>query len=160
MKGAEEMVTTLVGFLHLLVTVMWIGGMIFMKLVLLPALAATDPASAGRAMAVVAKRFTIIAWLSTLILLVTGLLKTPEGTLFSTASDYGVILLVKHILFVLMIAGGAIITFVFAPKLRSLAPKPGEGPSHEFLKAQKGVEILSATNTFLGLLVLVCVAMF
>ncbi len=134
--------------------------MFFMKLVLLPALAATDPASAGRAMAVVAKRFTIVAWTSVAVLLVTGLLKTPEGTLFSTASDYGVILLVKHVLFALMIVVGAIITFGFAPKLRAFAPNPGKAPSSEFLRAQKGVEILSATNTVLGLLVLVCVAMF
>src|SRR5512143_3075847 len=149
----------IIQFIHLLVTVFWIGGMTFMHFVLNPALSVISPTEGGKLLGVVAKRFTIIAWLSTILLLITGLLKTPEGFLFDPGTTYGMILLLKHIAFAVMIVSGGVITFGVAPKLRSLAPKDGERPSDEFLRAQKRVGVLSGTNMVLGILVLFLISL-
>lgn len=150
---------TVIQFIHLLVTVFWIGGMMFMHFVLNPALSAISPPEGGKLLGVVAKRFTIIAWLSTLLLIVTGLLKTPTGLLFDPGSTYGLILLLKHIAFGIMIVIGLVITFGIAPKLRSFAPAEGGRPSDDFLRAQKRVGALSGVNMVLGILVLFLISL-
>lgn len=100
-----------------------------------------------------------MSWLSVLILLVTGILKTPSSMLFDTISSYGVILTVKHVMIILMIICGLMITFVFAPKLRRYIPSPGSGPAPEFIAAQNGIKIFSSPNPLLGVGVLFCVAL-
>ena len=144
-------------FLHLLATVAWIGGMLFMKLVLIPAMAAIDPPQRGRLMGGVAKRFTMVAWTSTAVLLVTGFMKTPSQVLFDGSTTYGTLLAVKHALIVLMIVVGLVITFFVAPRLRALAPAPGQAPSPALAAAAKNLDALSAINTILGLAVLALV---
>jgi len=131
-----------------------------MKLVLIPALQAVEPAQRGRAMGVVAKRFTIVVWCCVAVLLVTGFAKTPSGFLLSTESGYGQLLLAKHVMFAVMIVIGLVITFVVAPRLRALAPAPGSPPPAALLAAEKRLEALSAINTVLGLAVLLVVAAF
>ena len=151
--------TAIYQFIHLLFTVFWIGGMTFMHFVLNPAMSAISPPEAGKLMGVVAKRFTIIAWASTVLLLITGLLKTPAGLLLDTSTTYGSILLLKHIAFVVMMINGLIITFGVAPKLRSFAPKEGERPAAEFLGARKRLGTLSGLNMILGIVVLLLISL-
>jgi putative copper resistance protein D len=152
--GEKFMVSTIIHFLHLLATVVWIGGMIFLEAVFYPSLGAIDPQQAGKALSVVAKRFTIVAWSCIVILIITGLLKTPSGWLFDTSSTIGIILLVKHLLIVAVIIVSIIITFVVAPKLISAFPKPGESPTPAFLKSQQRIKVLSGTNLIIGVLIL------
>jgi uncharacterized membrane protein len=144
-------------FLHLVATVAWIGGMLFMKLVLMPGMEAIDPPQRGRLMGAVAKRFTIVAWSSTAVLLATGFLKTPGEYLLDAATAYGMLLLIKHVAIALMIVVGAVITFGVAPRLRALAPAPGQPPSPALAAAQQRLNALSAINTVLGLAVLALV---
>jgi len=147
-----------VDFLHLLVTAVWIGGMLFMKLVLMPGMQAIEPAQRGRLMGAIAKRFTIVAWSCIVVLLVTGILKTQSGYLLSTESRYGQLLLAKHLMFAGMIVIGLVITFAVAPRLKALAPAPGSPPPAALVSAEKRLELLSAVNTVLGLAVLLVVA--
>ncbi|OGU29925.1 MAG: hypothetical protein A2057_05460 [Ignavibacteria bacterium GWA2_35_9] len=146
-------------FLHLLATVTWIGGMIFMNIVLFPAQTAIDPGQRGKLFGAIVKRFLIIVWISVIVLLLTGLYKTPSYLLFNPESGFGLWLTVKHIAILLMILFGLLITFVVSPKLRKLAPKPGDQPLPEFIKAQKNMTLLARTNMTLGIIVLFCVSM-
>jgi copper resistance protein D len=143
---------------HLLFSVLWIGGMLFMKLVLFPALDAVHPEARSVVFGVVAKRFTIVAWISTGVLLLTGVLKTPGEFLLDLATPYGRILLAKHLMFGLMILIGILITFVQVPRLRRNPPRAGSPPSERFLKSQQSIDRLSAINTFLGLAVLAVIS--
>ena len=127
--------SVIIDFFHLLATVAWIGGMIYNAAVFPGLIGAVEPSNRGRVMGVMAKRFTILAWGSILILLVTGVLKTPSSLLFDTVSAYGLILTVKHVMIILMIIFGLMITFVFAPKPRRFIPPPGSGPSPEIIAA-------------------------
>lgn len=148
------MLSNIIDFLHLLAAAIWIGGMFFMEAVFYPSVAAIDPQQGGKALAVAAKRFTIIAWSCIAILIVTGIFKTPSGWLFTTSFQAGTVLLIKHLLIVMAIINGAVITFVVAPKMVSAQPKPGEKPTPKFIKSQKQIKGIAATNLILGVLII------
>ena len=147
-------------FVHLLATAAWIGGMIFMKAILVPSLAVLEPSQRGRLMGSVAKRFTALAWSSVALLALTGLAKAPEGLLGDTTTDVGLLLTVKIALFGVMVVVGTVITFAVAPKLVALAPAPGSAPSPAFVKAQKALDALSGANALLGLVIVGIVSAF
>jgi|MudIll2142460700_1097286.scaffolds.fasta_scaffold511940_1 putative copper export protein len=144
----------LIDFLHLAATVVWIGGMVFIPAVFIPAISSLDGPTGGRVFSALGKRFTIVAWTCTVTLLVTGLLKTPTELLFNLDTRYGTYLTIKHGLFLLMIVVGLLITLAFVPRMIKLSPKPGETPSADFIKFQKRIELLSKINLLLGVLVL------
>lgn len=148
------MLDIIVHFLHLVATVAWIGGMIFLHYILTPAQKVINPEEGGKLFGFVAKRFTILAWTSTVVLIITGLIKAPSEALLDLSTHYSLWLTIKHLLIVLMIIGGLMITFKVAPKMRNLAPKPGEPPSTEFIKTQAMLSNISFFNMIFGLMVL------
>lgn len=148
-----------IDFLHLLATVMWIGGGLYMNLVLMPALNAIEPPARGKLMGAASKRFTILAWGSIIVLLITGLMKTPTGMLLNMTETYGITLTVKHVLFLAMVGIATLITWVIVPRMNALAPKPGEKPSDEFVKNQKRLPVLSVTAVVCGVVLLFCVVL-
>ncbi|MEZ4521628.1 MAG: DUF4149 domain-containing protein [Thermomicrobiales bacterium] len=100
-------VWVLVRWLHLLAAITWIGGMLFILLVLLPvvrpALAANDRALlVGR----VGTRYGVISFVALVILLVTGYLNGERRSVDwtdLTATVYGTRLLVKLVLVAIII---------------------------------------------------------
>lgn len=153
------MVDGIINFFHLLATVVWIGGMFYMDLILMPSIAKIDPGESGKLMGIIAKKFTITAWSAILIAIITGILKTPSHMYFDTSDEYGIYLLVKHLAFIGAIIVGLIITFVYVPGLKANAPKPGERPSAQFESYSKKIENFSKTNLVLGILILICAAL-
>ena len=153
------MVDGIINFFHQLATVVWIGGMFYMDLILMPSIAKIDPGESSKLMGMIAKKFTITAWSAIIILIITGILKTPSDMYFDTSDEYGIYLLIKHILIIGAIIGGLVITFRFVPGLKANAPKPGEMPSEKFLTYSRNIENLSKTNLVLGILILVCASL-
>lgn len=149
---------SVVNFFHLLATVFWIGGMIFMNFILYPAQTVIAPAERGKLMGTIAKKFSIFAWLSVAILLVTGLIKTPSGFLLNTTSHFGLWLTIKHVLILFMIVLGLILSLHLAPKMQKLAPKPGEKPSSGFISNQAILSRVSFINMVLGIMVLLVIS--
>jgi uncharacterized membrane protein len=146
-------------FVHLFVAVLWVGGMLFMSLVLAPSAAAIDPPQRARLMAAISKRFTIAALSSAVLLLVTGLVLSPSSMLLDAGSPYGRLLFIKHVLFTIMMIVGVVISFVVAPRMRRQAPAGDGPPGPGFGKAQAQIKVLSIVNTTLGIAVLVLVAL-
>ncbi len=153
------MFQAVVDFLHLLATATWIGGMIYINLVLMPSMPVLPPPERGKLMAVASKRFAFFAWGSVVILLLTGFYKTPEGMLFDVSADYSLTLTVKHLVVLTMIVIGLVIALVIVPKLGALAPKPQEAPSPAFISLQNRLKVLATINMILGFVVLFCVAL-
>jgi uncharacterized membrane protein len=153
------MFDVIVNFLHLLATAVWIGGMIYIHFILQPVLPAIDPQQGGKLSGIIAKRFSMAAWSSLLVLLITGYIKTPDGMLFDTTTELGIILLVKHLLIAGMIIIGLLIFFTVVPNLQKLAPKPGEKPHAVFIGYQKRLKLLAGINLVLGLLVVILASM-
>jgi putative copper export protein len=145
--------------LHLLTVVTWIGGMIFVNLSLAPSIADMPPEQRGAVMGRVTKRFSIISMICILILLITGFLKVPQGMMFAPESHYGLILLIKHILVLIAIIIGLYISFGISPRIRKLAPKPGEAPSAELISAQKALGALAFINMIVGILIIIIISL-
>lgn len=142
-------------FFHLLAAIIWIGGMIFIKFILTLGLSAIEPQERGKLMNAVAKPFSITAWTCIIILILTGLHKTPPGMLFSTLGSYAVILIIKHIVILLAIIIGLMIAFGPVRAMSKFAPKPGEKPPDEFISAQKKLGVLSSINLILGIVIVI-----
>lgn len=150
---------TFINVLHILATAVWIGGASFVHFILKPASRSIDPQQAGKLFGLVAKRFSKVAWGSIIVLLITGVMKTPEGQMFNTSSELGMMLTIKHILVIGVLIVGLTIGLYVVPKMQKAAPKPGEAPSADFAEYQNKLNMLASVNLVLGVLVVVVASM-
>lgn len=153
------MALSTLNFLHLLATVVWVGGMGTNILVTLPSIREVlEPAVSGRFIGAIMKRFRLIAYLSIITLILCGVLLTLlNGNFVGGPFDntWSQLILVKHI-FVAALVLLTVYSFeIFAPKVAKLAAK---GPSPELLKAQKLQLRLASTGFVLGLVILLLIA--
>jgi uncharacterized membrane protein len=151
--------STVYDFIHLLAAAVWIGGGLFANFVFTPSLAVLEPQHRGRMAATVGKRFSKLAWITALLLLLAGFLRTPSHILFNTSSTYGLLLMLKLVVVLALVVNGIMMSIVIGPKLESLLPKPGEAPLPEFFRAQKMIGGASLFASALGVLLLFLVAL-
>jgi len=151
-------------FLHILATVVWIGGIVMILLVILPgAKAALESPMQSRLMKDVAKRFTPMANISILALIVTGIVITYYEKNFTSILDFNntwnVILFIKHLLVALMIVIHFYRGLILNPKIGRLSSQVNESQvtpslSSQVVMLQKFSLNLVKTNFVLGLIVL------
>jgi uncharacterized membrane protein len=110
-------------YLHILGAVVWVGGMLFLALVLVPALRPLPPAERAALVGAVGRRFRAVGWACIALLVVTGLVNAAYRgvtleTFFSSAflaSAFGRTLWVKLALVLAMIVLSAIHDFGLGP---------------------------------------------
>ena len=151
--------TAVINIIHILATAIWIGGAFFVHFILQPSMRQIDSQQSWKLMGVIAKRFSITAWTCIILLIITGVIKTPSGMLFDQSTQLGQILTVKHILVLLVVIVGLVIGLIVVPKIRMNAPKPGESPSEIFINSQKKLSTLATINLILGGLIVVCASL-
>jgi len=143
-----EIIIIFMLWLHYLATVIWIGGMAFNILVLRPSMIVLDQNQRPILGTKVLKRFIIFAWLSIAVLILTGIPmafnRVAIEDIFSTT--YGIVLLSKHFVTLIMILIVTWVSFVLSAKLAPFAPKPNT------------ILILVKINLSLGILVLLLTA--
>lgn len=116
------------GFTHDIAIAVYIGGAVAMEFILGPAQASIPPAQAQVMGQKTADRFLWLVWGSLSAILVTGVLRlermgmlTWEWPFFETplvlSESYGRTLLAMFLLWCLLVVNGALITFVFRPRL-------------------------------------------
>ncbi|VVB95363.1 Copper resistance protein D [uncultured archaeon] len=139
-----EIINIITLWLHYLATVMWIGGMAFNILVLRPSMMILDQNQHPILGNKVLKRFIIFAWLSIAVLVLTGISITYNRIAFEDilSTTYGIVLLSKHIVTLIMVLIVAWVSFVLSEKLSPFAPKP------------ETILLLVKTNLSLGVLIL------
>ncbi len=137
---------------HLLAAVIWIGGMLFITLILAPYLRKLD--SIDKRIEItreVGRNFRIVGWICIGVLLVTGIYNVfhhhPEALFTSRA---GVILGIKLTLVIIMIGLSILHDFILGPRLTAIKEV---GP--KYLDLQKKVSWSARLNLIFGLLVLV-----
>ena len=144
--------------LHLVATAAWVGGLIYLAAVLLPVLRRGDPALAERLLGRVVPRFSNLALISVAVLVVTGLINLALHTLDPQAiisSESGQVLIVKHLLFLPLLALGALNHQVFRPRLAALLV-PGAAPPTGALLHRFGRSV--GAEVILVAAILVCAA--
>ena len=117
---------------HLVATVVWIGGIVFVAFVVTPA-TASEPGS-SRLLAAIQRRFTPIANLSLIVLIVTGMVQltaNPNYVGFLNFSNtWAKAILLKHIAVGGMILAGLYMNLVLQPDIQSDGDAAGVGQSH------------------------------
>ncbi len=149
-------------FFHLLATIVWIGGLALLVLVVWPAAARTlgDDPRWPELLAELRRRFTPLANLSLVVLIVTGLFQTGgdpnyNGLLvFDNAWSRAILL--KHIAIAGMILVGALLQFGVVPAQEQLAILRARGKADpaEAARLLRRERWLNALNLALGTLVL------
>ncbi len=169
-----DIVNVVVTWLHLLAAVTLVGAMVYMLFVVMPSLSAIDPPPLrGKFMAATLARYTPIAWTAIAVLVLSGIISTlgrissPVALLGTT---YGIVLLAKIVVALVMIVLAYIASFVLNPRMAAIASRPspvagGQSPTGglppaalEAARLQGQIMALAKTNLILGVLVLLAVA--
>jgi len=117
---------TLAYWLHMLATVVWIGGLAALALFVLPAARQVlDPRGYAAFLGAVQRRFDPLAWFSLAVMGGTGMVQMSANPnysgLLAIENRWAVAILVKHIVFFGMGALSAYLTWSLLPRLRRVA---------------------------------------
>ena len=147
-------------WLHMLATVAWIGGLVALVMLVLPAARRVlDANSYSRFLDHLQRRLDPLGWLSLAVLLATGLFQLSANPNYdgflSISSRWAVSILIKHILFFGMIGISAYMTWGLLPQIRRIALLRSKGIETEQTdKLEKREFTLIRINLILGVLVL------
>lgn len=134
--------------LHVLAAVVWIGGMIFIGLVLAPVLRGHPPRERAALLRAVGHRFLKIGWAALAVLLVTG------PVLWSVrAFQFRATLGVKLVLVAVILYLSILHDFSLGPRLTDQLEKGGQG--EEVGRLRRQVALLARVNTLFALVVLI-----
>ena len=115
-------------FLHVISAIFWIGGMLFLSLVIVPfLLALKDPQERSAVYRQIGPKYRTLAWIAIIILLITGplnlyLLGINPSIIFTPdflATGYGKALLIKLILVFILVVSSLLHDFWVGPKART-----------------------------------------
>ncbi len=148
----RELILAIFYWLHLLATVIWIGGIAFILLVAVPSAKQVLGTEAGKLMGEISKRFTPLANYSIIFLIVTGIALTGFNKQFSGIgifeNNWTSVLIMKHTLVIGMVVVHFYRGLVLSPKIgRTEIPT-------EKKSLQKISLNLVKVNFFFGILVL------
>ena len=106
-------------FVHVICAAFWIGGMLFIPLVLVPGI--KQQPNRVLLLHKTGIKFRFYGWLSVMVLIITGVLNIhfrglPFTIDFFTSTSYGKLLTIKLVLFVVMLLVGGIHDFYFGMK--------------------------------------------
>lgn len=150
----------LVYWLHMLATVTWIGGIVSISILVLPAarksLKSADQLAFIEAMQ---KRLEPLAWFSLGLLIATGLFQLSANSHYNgfldVSTQWSLAILVKHGLVAVMVAVSAVQTWEVLPAIRRTLMRREKGASEEeIVRLQKREERLLRINFILSILIL------
>lgn len=107
----QRTVRFFIGYIHLLVAIIWFGTILYVHILLKPAYAARG----------LPRGELLLGWISIIILGITGTLLTisriPHWNVLYT-TRFGILLSIKIILFLIMATTAGIVTFLIGPRLK------------------------------------------
>jgi len=160
----------LVVFIHVMAAMMWVGGMLFIAIVVIPALKNFEPPQKRiEVISATATRFKKIGWISIGILFVTGLINianhgVTHKMIFSDSflsTHFGKVLIIKLTLFLIMVLLSASHDFILGPKHIKLLerPKSDAEAQSEIAKNKKLVSWLARVNVIVVVMIVACAVM-
>ncbi len=148
---------------HMLAAVTWIGSLLCIALLVLPAsIRALKAADQLALIEAIQKRLEPIGWFSVSLLVVTGLFQmsvNPHYNGFlSTSSQWSLAILTKHVLVATLIAVSAMHTWDVLPAIRRSLMKKDKADPVALAALQRKETVLLRTSIVLALLVLLATA--
>ena len=150
----------LVYWLHLLATVTWIGGIVAISILVLPAARKSlEPVDQLAFLEALQKRLEPLAWFSLGMLIATGLFQLSANShyngFFNVSTQWSLAILVKHGLVGVMVAVSAVQTWEALPAIRRTLMRRERGATEEeIVRLQKREERLLRMNFILSILIL------
>lgn len=153
-------------WLHIVATVTWIGGLIALSVLVIPAARRTlQPGDYAALLDRLQAGLQRIGWLSLAVLIATGMFQMSahpayEGFL-ALSNAWSVAILIKHILIGLMVLTGAYLTWGIMPSLRRMALLRAAGQNLDAAKdlaLHKRESRVLMINLILSILVLLLTA--
>lgn len=132
-------------WVHLLAAMLWLGGMLFLIFVLVPALRGESGELRGRLVDTVGLRFRTVGWICLLLLLLSG----SANILLRGYSLTGTLLIAKLALFGVILVLSFIHDFVIGPR----ATRAMASGSEDAEKLRRLSAIIGRINTLLALAV-------
>lgn len=155
---------TIAYWLHMLATTVWIGGIATLVLLVLPvAKEKLEPLDYSNFLESLKRRLDPLAWLSLAVLLSTGMFQMSaspnyEGFLAIT-NTWSKAILVKHVLFLVVIAVSTYMTWVLIPAQRRLALLRAKGKdTPEIGRLENRETWFQRVNLILAILILALTA--
>src|SRR5512144_1612916 len=149
----------LIFWLHMLATVAWIGSLVAISILVLPAARRTlKPADQLAFLEAMQRRLEPVAWFSMGLLVVTGLFQLSSNPHYdgflSTSGQWSIAILVKHSLAVIMAVVSAIQTWEVLPAIRRGLMRADRTAPGELAKLQRRETLLLRMNLILAVLIL------
>lgn len=139
-------------FIHDLSVAVYLGGAVAMEFILAPAQGAIPPAQAQVMGEKTSQRFLVLVWISLILILITGVLRLYLKGMIGGASmfvppltldySYGRTAFALFIVWLILMINGALITFVFRPKLTG---KVAAGVSRDQADRSRDGKMFAAT---------------
>ncbi|SRR6266545_2591088 len=153
----------LIYWLHFLAVVTWIGSIIAINLLVLPASNRTlNPVDQLRFIDALQKRLEPLAWFSMGLLVVTGLFQLSANPHYngflSISTQWSLAILIKHGLAVIMAVVSAVQTWEVLPAIRRTLMKKEKASEEELTNLQKRETFLLRANLVLSGLILMATA--
>ncbi len=175
MSSPPLLALSLTYWLHMLATVVWLGGLAALSLLVLPSARGSLEAGAySRLLEGIQRRLDPLGWLCLAVLVGTGLFQmsaNPNYQGFLAINNrWAVAILTKHLLFFVMTAASAYLTWGVLPALRRAAlrqsrhvaedaqPQASPGGA-ELQRLQRREAILLRLNLLLGVIILALTAL-
>jgi uncharacterized membrane protein len=152
-------------WLHMLATVVWIGGLAALAIIVLPTMRRSlKPAEFSSWLRALNRRLDPLGWLSLGLLTFTGLIQmeaNPNYTgLLAVSNLWSQAIFIKHIFFIGMILASAYMTWVMSPAIQHAALMRTRGRRDKSVQTwQARLQQLITVNLILGVLVLVFTAL-
>lgn len=155
-------------WLHMLATVVWIGGLATIALLVLPAARrALAPPEYAALLGQIQRRFDPLGWFSLVVLAGTGMVQMSANSNYqgflAIDNAWATAILIKHVLFLGMAGISALLTWGIMPQLHRLALRQARqsgAPVDAVLQSHllRREHRLLNLNLFLGVLVLALTA--
>lgn len=153
-------------WLHMLATVAWIGSLVALALIVIPAASkALDPLLYSALLLQIQTRLQPVGWFSLAVLGVTGMFQMSANPSYqgflAIANPWAVAILVKHLAIGLLVLASAVMTWGVLPALRRAALLRAAGKQVEeagFLRMARSESRLLVVNLVLSLLILALTA--
>lgn len=144
-------------WLHIIAAMTWVGGMLFLVLVVVPWLRRGDRATAGAFLRETGQRFRAVGWACFALLLATGLFNlwargvrlADFGRLGWLTSGFGRSVLIKLGLFAAVLAMSVVHDFFVGPAASVAITRDPRSSEAERLRSQ--ASLLGRANAILGL---------
>jgi uncharacterized membrane protein len=137
---------SILGALHLLGAVIWVGGMAFALLVLRPSLSVLEPAQRLALHTQVFRRFFLIVWHAMPIMLLTG-----YAMLFGVFGGFAQVNWAVHLMHLLGLIMAAIFLVVFFGPWKAMRAAMAAGEATQASAAANRIRRLITANLVLGL---------